>query len=130
MASTQLWTGVEAKEQGAHPDSRKITWWLSRSHERPHTKEKSMESQKRTELVDALLEEARQMITVLLKASTAPDMPREMSQGTVQGTPNPQEQDTIQEERRWWEEVLKNLTEARKALGQIEQSERHRGVGA
>jgi hypothetical protein len=77
-----------------------------------------MESQKRTELLDALLEEARQMITVLLKASTAP------------GTPDPQEQTTIQEERRWWEEVFKNLTEARKALGQIEQSERRRGVGA
>jgi hypothetical protein len=89
-----------------------------------------MESQKRTELVDVLLEEARQMITVLLKASTAPDMPRDMSQGTAPGAPYPQEQNTIQEERRWWEEVFKNLTEARKALGQIEQSERRRGVGA
>jgi hypothetical protein len=88
-----------------------------------------MESHKRTELVDALLEEARQMITVLLKASTAPDMSRDVSQGTAPGTPNPQEQYTIQDERRWWEEVFKNLTEARKALGQIEQSERHRGVG-
>jgi hypothetical protein len=35
------------------------------------TTQRSMESQKRTELVDALLEEARQMITVPLKASTA-----------------------------------------------------------
>ena len=89
-----------------------------------------MESQKRTELVDALLEEARQMITVLLKASTAPDMSRDVRQGTALGTPTPQEQYTIQDERRWWEEVFKNLTEARKALGQIGQSERHRGVGA
>jgi hypothetical protein len=89
-----------------------------------------MESQKRTELVDALLEEARQMITVLLKASTAPDMPQEMRQGSAPGTPDPQERTTIQEERRWWEEVFKNLTEARKALGKIEQSERRRGVGA
>lgn len=89
-----------------------------------------MESQKRTELVDALLEEARQMITVLLKASTAPDMPQAMRQGTVQGTPDPQEQTTVQEERRWWEEVFTHLTDARKALGQIEQSERRRGVGA
>ena len=89
-----------------------------------------MESQKRTELVDALLEEARQMITVLLKASTAPETSRDASQGTALGTPNPQEQYTIQDERRWWEEVFKNLTEARKALGQIEQSERHRGVGS
>jgi hypothetical protein len=89
-----------------------------------------MESHKRTELVDALLEEARQMITVLLKASTAPDMPQDMSQGTVQGTAHPGEQYSIQEERRCWEEVLTHLTEARKSLGQIEQSERHRRVGA
>jgi sugar (pentulose or hexulose) kinase len=89
-----------------------------------------MESHKRTELVDTLLEEARQMITALLKASTAPDMSREMSQGTAQGTLHPQEQYTIQDERRWWEEVFTHLTEARKALGQIEQAERHRGVGA
>jgi hypothetical protein len=89
-----------------------------------------MESQKRTELVDALLDEARQMITVLLKASIAPDMPRELSQGTAPGTPHPHEQNTLQEERRCWEEVFTHLTEARKVLGQIEQSERHRGVGA
>jgi len=89
-----------------------------------------MESQKRTELIDALSEEARQMITVLLKASTTPDMSWDRGQGTAQGAPHPQEQYTIQDERRCWEEVLKNLTEARKALGQIAQSERHRGVGA
>jgi len=56
-----------------------------------------MESHKRTELVDALLEEAKQMITVLLKASTAPEMSQDMSQRTVQGTPNPKEQYTIQD---------------------------------
>jgi hypothetical protein len=89
-----------------------------------------MESQKRTELVDTLLEEARQMITVLLKASTIPDTSRDRGQGTAQGAPHPHDQYTIQDERRCWEEVLKNLTEARKALGQIAQSERHRGVGA
>jgi hypothetical protein len=89
-----------------------------------------MESHKRTELVDALLEEARQMITVLLKASTAPEMSQDMSQGTVQGMPNPEEQYSVQDERRCWEEVFKNLTEVRKSLGQIEQSERHRRVGA
>jgi hypothetical protein len=89
-----------------------------------------MESQKRTELVDALLDEARQMITVLLKASTAPDMPRDLSQGPGPGTPDPHEQNTVQEERRYWEEVFAHLTETRKALAQIEQSERHRGVGA
>jgi hypothetical protein len=89
-----------------------------------------MESQKRTELVDALLEEARQMITVLLKASTAPDMSREMSQGPTQGTPHPHEPYTLQDERRCWEEVFTHLTATRQALAQIEQSERHRGVGA
>ena len=89
-----------------------------------------MESQKRTELVDALLDEARQMITVLLKASTAPDMPRDLSHGPSPGTPDPHEQNTVQEERRYWEEVFAHLTETRKALAQIEQSERHRGVGA
>jgi uncharacterized protein YjaZ len=89
-----------------------------------------MESHKRTELVDTLLEEARQMITVLLKASTAPAMSQDVSQGTVQRTPDLEEHDTIQHERRCWEEVFKNLTEARKSLGQIEQSERHRRVGA
>jgi hypothetical protein len=53
-----------------------------------------------------------------------------MRQSTVPGTSDPQEQTTIQEERRWREEVFKHLTEARKALGQIEQSERRRAVGA
>jgi hypothetical protein len=89
-----------------------------------------MESQKRTELVDALLEEARQMITVLLKASTAPDVSSPMSQATAQGAPRAQGQYTIQDERRCWEEVFKNLTEVQKVLGQIEELERHRGVGA
>jgi hypothetical protein len=89
-----------------------------------------MESHKRTELIDALIEEARQMITVLLKASTAPAMSEDVSQGTVQRTPHLEEQYTVQDERRCWEEVFKNLTEARKSLAQIEQSERHRRVGA
>lgn len=89
-----------------------------------------MESQKRTDLVEALVEEARQMITVLLKASTAPDVSPDMGQSTVQGTPHAQEQYTIQDERQCWEKVLKNLTDVQKVLGQIARSERHRGVGA
>jgi hypothetical protein len=89
-----------------------------------------MESRKRTVLVDALLDEARHMITVLLKASTAPAVSPDLGQSTAQGTPHAQEQYTMQDERQCWEEVFKNLTEARKALGQIEQSERHRRVGA
>jgi len=89
-----------------------------------------MESQKRTELVEALLEEAREMITVLLKASTAPDVSPDMSQSTAQGTPSAQEQYTIRDERQCWEKVLKNLTDVQKVLGQIARSERHRGVGA
>jgi hypothetical protein len=89
-----------------------------------------MESQKRTELVEALLEEARQMITVLLKASTAPDGSTDMGQNTPQGTPHAQEQSTIQDERQCWEKVLKNLTDVQKTLRQIAQSERRRGVGA
>jgi hypothetical protein len=89
-----------------------------------------MESHKRTELVEALLEESRQMITVLLKASTAPESLPEAAQSTSQGTHHAQEQYTIQEERRSWEKVLENLMEVQKALGQIAQSERHRGVGA
>ena len=89
-----------------------------------------MESQKRTELVESLLEEARQMITVLLKASTAPDVSPDMGQSTPKGTPHAQEQYTIQDERQYWEKVFKNLTDVQKALGQIAQSERHRGVGA
>ena len=44
-----------------------------------------MESQKRTELVEALLEKARQMITVLLKASTAPDVSPDTGQSTPKG---------------------------------------------
>jgi hypothetical protein len=93
-------------------------------------KEQSMESHKRTELVDALLDEARHMITVLLKASTAADMPQAMSQGSVQGTAHPGEPYSLQDERRCWEEVLTHLTAARKSLGRIAQSERHRRVGA
>ena len=89
-----------------------------------------MESQKRTELVEALLEESRQMITVLLKASTAPDSLPDVGQSTTHGTSHAQEQYTIQDERRCWEKVFENLMEVQKALGQIAQSERHRGVGA
>ena len=89
-----------------------------------------MESQKRAELVEALLEESRQMITVLLKASTAPDSLPEVGQSTTQGTPHAEEQYTIQDERRCWEKVFENLMEVQKTLGQIAQSERQRGVGA
>jgi hypothetical protein len=39
-----------------------------------------MEAHQRTERVDPLVAEARHMITVLLKASTAPDMSWEMGQ--------------------------------------------------
>jgi hypothetical protein len=89
-----------------------------------------MEAHQRTELVDALLAEASQMITVLLKASTAPDMSREMGQRTAPDASHPREPYTLQEERQWWEAVFTHFTEARKALGQIAQSARHRGVGA
>jgi hypothetical protein len=89
-----------------------------------------MESHKRTELVDALLAEARQMIAVLLKASTAPGVSRDMGQGTAPGTPSAHEPYTIRDERQCWEAVFTHLTEVRKALGQIEEAERHRGVGA
>jgi hypothetical protein len=94
------------------------------------TKEKFIESQKRTQLVDALLEETRQAITVLLKASIAPDVSPHTGQSTAQETPHMQEQYPIQDERRCWEEVFKNLMEVQQALGQIEQSERHRRGGA
>ena len=70
------------------------------------------------------------MITVLLKASTAPGVTPDTSQSTTQGTPPAQQQYTIQNERQCWEKVFKNLTDVQKALGQIAQSERHRGVGA
>ncbi len=89
-----------------------------------------MESHKRTELVEALLEETRQMITVLLTASTAPDVSPDMSQSAALGTPPAQAQYNIQHERQCWEGVFKNLTDVQNALGQIAQSERHRGVGA
>jgi hypothetical protein len=48
----------------------RFTTLPSDESERAHTKEQSMEAHQRTELVDALLAEARQMIMVLLKAST------------------------------------------------------------
>ena len=89
-----------------------------------------MEPHERTEMVDALLAEANQHLEILDRAIAAQDIAQHTaeSQHTVQSTSHSQTRDTLQQERRWWEETSQKLTEVRDALAHIEQSEQQRGV--
>lgn len=84
-----------------------------------------MESQQRTHLVETLMEEARQMVTVLVKASAAHD-----TQATAQETASSHEQYSLEDERHYWKAVLQHLTETSQALDHIKECEQRRGVGA
>jgi hypothetical protein len=73
-----------------------------------------MEAHKRTELIDALLEEAGKKIAALATTLTA------------QGIPG--EQNVLQEERTWWEKAHQGLSDAREAVEQAAIYERSRGA--
>ncbi len=83
-----------------------------------------MESHKRTELVNRLMEEANLMMGVLEKAMAGERI--EKSQPAMHGTHHPQEPYSLEDEHKSWGTVLRALTEIQTALDQIEQSERQR----
>jgi hypothetical protein len=89
-----------------------------------------MEPHERTEMVDALLAEAKQHLEILESSIAAQDIAQQTaeSQHTGQSMSHPQVKHVLQQERRWWEETSQKLTEVREALAHIEQSEQQRGV--
>ena len=83
-----------------------------------------MESHKRTELVNRLMEEANLMMGVLEKAMEGERI--EKSQPAMHGTHHPHEPYSLEDEHKSWGKVLGALTEIQTTLDQIEQSERQR----
>jgi len=83
-----------------------------------------MESHKRTELVNRLMEEANLMMGVLEKAMAGERI--EKSQPAMHGTHHLHGQYSLEDEHKSWGTVLRALTEVQTALDQIEQSERQR----
>ena len=83
-----------------------------------------MESHKRTEMVNRLMEEANLMMGVLEKAMEGERV--EESQPAMHGTHHPQGQYSLEDEHKAWGKVLRALTEIQTELDQIEQSEHRR----
>jgi hypothetical protein len=83
-----------------------------------------MEPQKRTHLVNELLQEANLMMAALEKA-----MEGERSEArhpTLHGTQHPPGHYSLEDEHKSWGNVLKALTDIQTELEQIEQSEHQR----
>ena len=87
-----------------------------------------MESLRRIELIDLLLEEALQKIATLEQAITAQGLSRTEGRGVSKGKFITEEQDALLEECAWWEQARKALADARSALEHIGQSEWQRSV--
>jgi hypothetical protein len=88
-----------------------------------------MEPQKRTHLVNELMEEAMLMKTVLKKAMEGQQVEaqqKEKSQHIVEDEPNPLPTYTIEEEYAAWEKISQALAEIQTGLDQIEHAERQR----
>ena len=83
-----------------------------------------MESHKRTEMVNRLMEEANLMMGVLEKAMEGERI--EESHPARHGTHHPQGQYSLEDEHKAWGQVLRALTEIQTALEQIKQSEHRR----
>ena len=83
-----------------------------------------MESHKRTEMVNRLMEEANLMMGALEKAMEGERI--EESYPAKHGTHHPQGQYSLEDEHKAWGQVLRALTEIQTALEQIEQSEHRR----
>ena len=83
-----------------------------------------MESHKRTEMVNRLMEEANLMMGVLEKAMQGERI--EESQPAMHGTHHPQGQYSLEDEHKAWGKVLRALTDIQTALDQIAQAEHHR----
>ena len=87
-----------------------------------------MESLRRIELTDLLLEEALQKIAALEQAITAQGLSRTEGRGVSKGKFITEEQDALLEECAWWEQARKALTDAHTALEHIGQSAWQRGT--
>ena len=83
-----------------------------------------MEPQKRTHLVNDLMEEANLMMTVLEKAMEGERL--EEMHPSLHGTHHPQESHSLEDEHKSWGKILRALTDIQTELHQIEQSEHHR----
>ena len=85
-----------------------------------------MEPQKRTHLVNELMQEAHLMMGVLEKAMEGARS--EASHPPLHGTHHPQGQYSLEDEHKAWGKVLRALTEMQTELEQIEQAE-HQRIG-
>ena len=81
-----------------------------------------MELQHRVELINTLLVEADQKMTVLQHALAAKDISKDERQHT--------EDETLKDEHALWERTRTGLFELRTLLETIEKSERQRGVSS
>jgi len=86
-----------------------------------------MELHTRVELIDTLLEEAEHKRTALTHALHAKELV-EQGQESTHGAPLTVEEEGLQYEHDLWQKVEIGLTEMRKALAELEQLERQRGV--
>ena len=83
-----------------------------------------MESHKRTEMVNRLMEEANLMMGVLEKAMEGERI--EETHPARHGTHHPEGEHSLEDEHKSWGKVLRALTEIQTELDQIEQYEHHR----
>ena len=83
-----------------------------------------MEPQKRTHLVNELMQEAHLMMGVLEKAMQGERI--EESHPTLHGAHHPQGPYSLEEEHKAWGKVLRALTDMQTELEQIAQSEHQR----
>ena len=83
-----------------------------------------MESHKRTELVNRLMEEANLMMGVLEKAMAGERI--EKSQPAMHGTHHPHGPYSLEDEHTSWGTILRTLTAIQTELEQIENAEQHR----
>lgn len=87
-----------------------------------------MELHRRIEMVDLLLEEATQQLTVLEQEIAAQGLSRTEGRGISHDKYITEAQDALLEECAWWEQARKAFTDARNALEHIGQVAWQRGV--
>jgi len=83
-----------------------------------------MEPQKRTHLVNELMQEANLMMAVLEKATEGERI--EESFPAKHETPHPHGQYSLEDEHKAWGKILRALTDIQTELDQIEHSEHQR----
>jgi hypothetical protein len=83
-----------------------------------------MEPQKRTHLVNELMQEAHLMMAALEKAMEGART--EASHPTLHGTHHPQGPYRLEDEHKAWANILKGLTDIQAELEQIAQAEHQR----